>query len=408
MNIIRIIILLIATGTLISCNGNNDKPPVKEEKEAHQHEEEEGNTVTITAAQIAAIDIKLGTLEHKNLSTSIRVTGKLEVPNQNKASVTSLYSGVLRTLDIHPGSPVRKGQVLATIANTDFINIQQELISINSRLKLAVLEKDRQKELVAGNAAPLKNLQRAESDFNSLKAQQQALQQHLATLGISPASVGKGTISSSLSITAPISGTISEIYAQIGSRVDPSTPLASIVNNSSLHLDLFIYEKDLPSIQMGQTIHFTLTNNPGKEYDARIFSVGTAFADASKAIPIHAEVLGEKTGLIDGMGVTAIISIGSATKPAVPNEAIVSNAGKDYIFIQSNKKAEHHSHEEGEHNHAEEDGILFEKLQVVKGISDLGYTEINPVTPLPDNAKIITKGAFFVMAKMTNTGGHEH
>ncbi|KAK6022307.1 beta-lactamase [Ostertagia ostertagi] len=191
MNIIRIIILLIATGALISCNSNNDKPPVKEEKEAHQHEEEEGNTVSITAAQIAAIDIKLGTLEHKNLSTSIRVTGKLEVPNQNKASVTSLYSGVLRTLDIHPGSPVRKGQVLATIANTDFINIQQELISINSRLKLAALEKDRQKELVAGNAAPLKNLQRAESDFNSLKAQQQALQQHLATLGISPASVTK-------------------------------------------------------------------------------------------------------------------------------------------------------------------------------------------------------------------------
>lgn len=410
MNIIRILIFLLITGAVLSCNSDQPASSAKKDEHAHEHEEEEeSNTVSLTQEQMAAINITLGGMEHKNLTTSIRVNGKLEVPNQNKASVTSLYSGVLQTLSVHPGSSVRKGQVLATVANTEFINVQQELISVNAQLKLAILEKNRQTELVAGNAAPLKNLQKAEADFNSLKAQQRALEQHLSALGIDPASVTRGHISSTLSITAPISGTISEIYAQIGSRVDAATPVANIVNNSSLHLDLFIYEKDLPSIKMGQIIHFTLTNNPGKEYDARIFSVGTAFANESKAIPIHAEVLNEKTGLIDGMGVTAIISIGSATRPAVPDEAIVTYAGKDYIFIQADKKDEaHHQHAEGEEEHQEEEGLSFERVQVVKGTSDLGFTEIHPVTPLPEQVKIITKGSFFVMAKMTNTGGHQH
>ncbi|RYZ29905.1 MAG: HlyD family efflux transporter periplasmic adaptor subunit, partial [Sphingobacteriales bacterium] len=177
----------------------------------------------------------------------------------------------------------------------------------------------------------------------------------------------------------------------------------------------FVYEKDLPSIKEGQVIHFTLTNSPGKEYDARIFSIGTAFTDDSKSVPVHAEVQGEKSGLIEGMNVTAIISIGTRTALAIPTEAIVTNAGKDYIFIQTDKKAPAHEHEE-EAEHKVEDHqdereaatVNFERVQIVSGATDLGFTEIQPVTELPHDAKIIVKGAFFVLAKMTNTGGHEH
>jgi len=46
-------------------------------------------------------------------------------------------------------------------------------------------------------------------------------------------------------------------------------------------------------------------------------------------------------------------------------------------------------------------------LPIVKGVSDVGYTEITPFKNLPNDAKITTKGAFFAMAKMTNTGEQE-
>jgi multidrug efflux pump subunit AcrA (membrane-fusion protein) len=114
----------------------------------------------------------------------------------------------------------------------------------------------------------------------------------------------------------------------LGSPVDVSTPIAEIVNNSQLHLDLFIYEKDLPALKAAQTIHFTLTNNPGVEYDAKIYSIGTAFAAESKTIPVHAVVKGDKTGLIEGMNITALISIGDAVLPAVPSDAIVNSRGR--------------------------------------------------------------------------------
>jgi cobalt-zinc-cadmium efflux system membrane fusion protein len=82
-----------------------------------------------------------------------------------------------------------------------------------------------------------------------------------------------------------LSGTVSNVFAKIGSYVDVSSPVAEIVDNSSLHLDLNVFEKDLPYLKVGQTIHFTLTNNPANEYDAQVYSIGTAFENESKTIP---------------------------------------------------------------------------------------------------------------------------
>jgi len=231
-------------------------------------------------------------------------------------------------------------------------------------------------------------------------------------MGISTASVNKGNIITTLAVRAPISGTISTVSAQIGSNVDASTPIAEIVNNSQLHLDLFVYEKDLPKLHANQTIHFTLTNNPGKEYDAQIYSIGTAFASESKTIPVHAIVKGDKTGLIEGMSITAVISIGQTVVPAVSNDAIVSYQGQDYIFVLTNQKPVEH-HEEKENTEVkkgpehEGTGITFERMQIVKGVSDVGFTEVTLIRNVPPNSRIITKGAFFANAKMTNTGEHE-
>ncbi|RYE02326.1 MAG: efflux RND transporter periplasmic adaptor subunit [Sphingobacteriales bacterium] len=406
----KYLFLVLVTGLIAGCGGKQAEP-AKEEEE--HHEEAPSNFVSLTAAQMKMAGIELGSIDLKNLTTSISANGMLTVPNQNKAFVTSLYSGVIRTLSIQPGSFVQKGQTIATIVNPEIVQLQQSLITVNAEIRMSEIEERRQRELVEGQAAPLKNLQLVQTRLKTLRAERAGVQKQLSTLGVS----GGGALTSTLRITAPISGTVSTVQAQIGSNVDPSSPLAEIVNNSQLHLDLFVYEKDLPRLHKNQVIHFTLTNNAGKEYDAQIYSIGTAFAAATKTIPVHAVVKGDKTGLIEGMNITALISIGTSVLPAVPTDAIVSFGGQDYIFVQSDAApAEHHDKEEAHDEkgepeagaHSKEPTVNFERVQVIKGASDVGYTEIRPVKELPGNARVITKGAFFVLAKMTNTGEHEH
>jgi multidrug resistance efflux pump len=91
-------------------------------------------------------------------------------------------------------------------------------------------------------------------------------------MGINPAKLSNGKLISVLAVSSPINGVVSNVNVKMGSYVDVTTVVAEIVDNSQLHLDLFVYEKDLPKLQNNQIIHFNITNNPGKEYDAQIFS----------------------------------------------------------------------------------------------------------------------------------------
>ncbi|MES2848377.1 MAG: efflux RND transporter periplasmic adaptor subunit [Bacteroidota bacterium] len=412
-----IITTLIAFTVILNSCGNKETEVAEKAEKAEaghgEHEEESPNVAELTQEQIKSIGIELGTIEEKQLTASVKVNGVLKVPNQNKATVNSLYSGVVKSLLVQPGNYVKKGQPIATVANPEFIQVQSDLLNVNSKMILAELEVKRQKELNAGNAGALKNLQSAESELRTLRTLKSTLSQQIQLMGINPAKLSGGKLISVLAITSPINGVVSNVMVKMGSYVDVTTAVAEIVDNSQLHLDLFVYEKDLPKLKNNQTIHFTITNNPGKEYDAQIFSLGSSFEGDSKAVTVHAMVKGEKNGLIDGMNVTAVVSLEKATVPAVPNEAIVTVEGKDYIFVLMNDEpvkatTDTATHDAAEKHEEHEGEIKFERIPVAKGGTDIGYTEITLLKEIPKDAKIVTKGAFFVSAKMTNTEGHEH
>jgi len=432
--LIIIIALLVGAAAIISCGNKNNaatteavKPDEQGKENAGEHgdeHEENTNTATLTQEQMKSIGLTLGSIEQKQLTATLKTNGILKVPNQNRASVNSVYSGVIKSLLVQPGNFVSKGQTIATIANPEFIQAQSQYLNVNAEIGLAELEVKRQKELNAGNAGALKNLQAAETKLRTLRTAKSTYAQHIQLMGINPGSLSNGKLISVLSVRSPISGVVSDVKVQMGSYVDVSTAVAEIVDNSQLHLDLFVYEKDMPKLKNNQLIHFTLTNNPGKEYDAQIYSLGSSFEGESKAVTVHAKVQGDKTGLIDGMTITAAISLETQTKPAVPTDAIVNTGGQDYIFILTNKHAEDEHHDEKKdsvkhdakepHDHKEagkqeeEKGMTFEKVPVAKGTTDVGYTEITLLKEIPKDAKVVVKGAFFVLAKMTNTGEHEH
>ncbi len=400
-----------------ACKSNTEAHEEHEQEKQHSETPGKPGSTSLTLEQMQAIGVEIGQIENKELTTSLKANGTLRVPNQNKASVNSVYSGVIKSLLVQPGSKVSKGQTLATIGNPEFIQAQSDFLGVSAKIQLAELEVKRQKELNAGNAGSLKNLQSAESELKTLRNLRSTLAQQIQLMGINPSSISKGKLISVLAVKSPISGIVSNVPVKMGSYVDISTVVADIVDNSQLHLDLSVYEKDLPQLKDNQTIHFTLTNNPGKEYDAQIFSLGSSFEGESKAIAVHAKVLGDKTGLIDGMNVTAIISLAKAHVPAIPSDAIVNSNGQDFIFrvVPHQKEEEKNINnqaakqdEAGQHN--ADSSLAFEMVPVVKGTTEVGYTQITLLKEIPNNAKVVTKGAFFVMAKLNNTGeeGHEH
>jgi len=412
--IIAIVSIILATA--FSCGRTENTKSNESEGQVHADENENPNIATLTEEQIKSVGIEFGSIEKKQLTSALRTNGVLKVPNQNKASINSLYSGVVKSLLVQPGNYVKKGQTIATVANPEFIKTQSDYLNVSAKIGLAELEAKRQKDLTEGNAGALKNLQAAETELSTLRTAKATLEQQIQLMGLAPERLSNGKLVSVLSITSPISGVVSSVKVELGRYVDVTTPVAEIVDNSQLHLDLFVYEKDLPKLKNNQTIHFTITNNPGKEYDAQIFSLGSSFEGESKAITVHAMVKGNKTGLIDGMNVTAVISLNQITALALPTDAIVTVDGQDYVFVLTEP------HDEGGRIVGARDSLsqtrnpggsvkekyAFERIPLAKGVSDVGYTEITLLKEIPKDAKLVVKGAFFVSAKMTNTEGDEH
>jgi RND family efflux transporter MFP subunit len=416
-NLIVLIIYVSTIALIFSCHkhtegdghdhGDASSQEHGEGEEGHD-EHEESSTVSLTAEQMKSIDLQLGTIVQKNLTTSAKANGFLKVPNQNKATITSLYAGTIKSINIMPGSTVSRGQTIATIVNAQFIPMQEEYLSLAPKIVLAEETLKRQEELTSGNAGALKNLQAAEAELKSLQIRHASITQQLKLMGINASTLSNGNLISQLAVRSPIGGSIGSVMVNIGATVDSSTPIAEVVDNSQLHLDLFVYEKDLLKIHKGQSIEFVLTNQPGKSYTAEVFSIGTTFESETKSIAVHCVVNGDKRGLIEGMSVTAKMNLSNAEVAALPSDAFVNEDGVDYVFIESeNNEEEAHQHKEGETEHEEE--MAFERIPVKKGVSEFGYTSVTLLADVPKETKFVTKGAFFLLAKMTNAGeAHAH
>ncbi len=407
--------------------------------ESGEHHEEHTTSVSLTQKQSESIGLRLGGLEHKILNSGLKANGFLKVPNQNKATITSIYGGIVKNILVMPGSRVSAGQTVAQILYPPLIPMQEEFLSLSPKIELASAELERQVELSNEQAGAFKNKQNAEANLKNLMIRRASLEQQINQMGIRADQLAIDHLVTILDIKSPISGWVGKVFVNIGSSVDASTPIAEVMDNRSLHLDLFVYEKDLHEVRQDQLIDFVLTNQPGKSYTAQVFSIGNTFENENKAIAVHAVVKGNKQGLIDGMNVTALISLKNATVPALPDEAFVNQDGVDFVFVQKVAGAEvhdEHHHEEGDiahQNEHHEDGhqqdpgedghehkaeektarngaeVLFEKIPIKKGVSDLGYTEVTLLKEVPLNARFVTKGAFFLLAKMSNAGeAHAH
>ena len=389
---IKIAFILIGI-SLSACNGTPTTTNNQKLEEREEHHEEGGNLTTLTQVQIQTVDIRLGHIEEKALAATLKANGVLSVPADYQAKVSTIYTGIIQSVKVEIGTYVHKGQVIATISNPDFLQQQQRLLTVNSQIELAQQELDRQQILYEGNAGTGKNLQAATTQLRTLRTEKAALEEQIRLMGLNPKTLTNEGMQSTLAVVAPISGNISAVYTNNGAYVDASTPIVEIIDNSSLHLHLQVYERDLPYIKVGQQVHFNPTNNTSGEYDAQVYNIAASFENESKSIIVHCHVEGDKQGLINGMNVTGVISLDKQTTPAVPNEAIVEDSGKSYIFVIT---------------HTDDKETTFEKIEVAKGASESGYTAIAPVKPIVSEQTIATKGAFFINATLVNSGEHEH
>ena len=379
----KVISAIIVSGLLVgivSCGSSESTEEPKEE-----HAESTVKEVELNEAQYKASGIVLGDFAMKNLSEVINANGYTKLPPQ----------------------------------------IQEAYLTSKSNLELLTLEYERQKSLNEGNANSKKVLQKAKSEYEVEKARFNSLKKQMNTMNLSSSE----NATSSMAITAPISGYITDVNVKIGTNAEPGQVLFSIVDNSKMHVDLLVYEKDLQKVKVGQTINFVLTNQDNTEIQGKVFSIGKAFENETKSVAVHADITNEQQTLIPGMYVNALINVGTHSVKAVPVDAVVKADGREFIFVleeseeednheEGHDHAEGHSHDDG-HDHEEEPAheeehgksFHFQRIEVKTGTTQLGFVQVTVLQTIPAHAQIVLKGAYYIQSHLMKSeggGGHAH
>lgn len=417
MNKYKLRIFCIAVITVILSSCRNE---AVDEAESEEHHENEENVVELSEAQMKNAGIVLGSIEEKQISGTIRVNGVLDVPPQQLVSISAPLGGFLKNTSLLEGSRVKKGQVIASIENLEFIQIQQDYLDAKSNFEFAKTDYERQQDLAKANVNSEKTLQQAKSNYSSWQAKYQGLREKLKVLNLSASSIEQGNIRSVINLYSPINGYVTEVNVNIGKFVNATDVLFEIVDTEHLHAELIVFEKDVRKLKIGQKVRFTLANE-SKDRIATVYLIGREISE-DRTLQIHCHIEEEDRELLPGMYLNAVVETGGAAVAALPDEAIVEYQGQKYIFALTEEEsdadelASHSASEnEEEHNegHEEEAGRQhFEMIEIEIGDSELGFTEVvsSDLEKLK-RQRVVIEGAYALLSSMKNSeeeGGHAH
>jgi cobalt-zinc-cadmium efflux system membrane fusion protein len=366
---------------LAACGGKAEETTPKE------HHEEVAGTVELTDEQYKVAHVTLGRIEMKMLSGTIKVNGMLDVPPQNLVSVSVPMGGFLKSTELLQGMKVKKGEVIAVIQNADYIQVQQDYMDSKSQLEFLEAEYKRQEELAKEQVNSQKALLLAKTQYQSMMAKTSGLRSKLALLGINVNQVESGNFQNSISLYAPINGYVTQVNVNIGMYVNPTDVMFKIVDTEHLHAELTVFEKDVPKLKIGQKVRFTLANETA-ERTATVYLIGREIRE-DRTVRIHCHLDKEDMELLPGMYLKAYVEAGTQSVTALPDKAIVSFEGNDYVFLEvaSEKKGMHR----------------FKMVRVIKGVNELGYTELQLPKDLSTESSIAIDGAYDILSKMKNS-----
>lgn len=268
-------------------------------------------TDSTTAVTSAPVKVKTDTLpDAVSGATAVAnppsFNGEIILPPELQVTVTLPIGGTLHSIDLFPGKYVRKGAVLATLENLEFIGMQQNYLEAESLTEYLRADYERQQNLASQEAASQKQLQQSRADYLAMKSRLDASAATLSVLGLSPDSVKTHGISKYLEIKAPISGYVTNANLNSGKYINSGESLCDILDKSHPYLRLTAYEKDLGKIRTGDIFEFRVNGMNGETFHATLISIDQMVNESNRSIDLYLKIDDPVEQFRPGMYVSAV------------------------------------------------------------------------------------------------------
>lgn len=276
----------------------------------------------IIDAEQAVLSVETVMPSQDDIGNTLSADGTISA--KDTANVSAKVSGVaIEQVLVEEGQRVKAGQVLA-IFDTDAVQqqiLQAEADVAEAEATLANAKADAVRVLPLIDIDAISKQEADRYRTSELRAKA-ALQASKARLSNQRLSLSNATV------TAPVSGIISEKMVEVG-QVVGGEPLFTIIKDSILQWQADIDPKLIGEVSVGTPVKVSLPQN--QSVMGQVSRIAPT-AGNNRQITIYAS-LAANTSVRAGMYQTGEFLLGSVNKQTLPSSAIVSNDGYDYVML---------------------------------------------------------------------------
>jgi Cu(I)/Ag(I) efflux system membrane fusion protein len=287
----------------------------------------------------------------------IRLYGKVQADERLLQSQVAHISGRIEKLLVNfTGEGVRKGQTLATIYSPELITAQQELLE-------AAKSKQTQPEIYEASKEKLLQWKLTEQQIENIEK--------------------SGITLNYIEITSDVNGIVVARRVNTGDYVSQGTTLFDIANLSSVWLMFDAYESDLPFLNQGNTISFTVQAMPGTIFSGKIAFIDPVIDPVTRVSKIRVEFNNQSGKLKPEMFATGIVNANLSEYKnnfIIPRTAVLWTGKRSVVYVKQ----------------AETDEPIFKIREVELGPM-LGSSYVI-ISGLNEGEEIVTQGTFSVDA----------
>ena len=325
---------------------HKDHEDNNQEHEGHEdHDTHEEPELKFSTAELDEFSIKLAQAKPGVINKTLELTGEVIVAPELLYHVVPRVSGVVRQVFKHLGDQVSAGDLLATLSSRDLADAKAQFVAADSLLQLANANLKRERNLYKSKVTAKRKYLEARQVQAEMSIKRKAAQQRLLAIGLTEKSIDSVLRNVDEDLTlyklqAPSAGVIIEKHAALGEVLETDARSFTVADLSQVWVNLTVYQKDLPFIQLGQQVMINTRFG--------LLDKSSSFSKISWLSPVLDETTRSATArvIIDnpdgqwrpGLFVSGKVSIANSKADIViPLSALQTIDGQTIVFVQHAK-----------------------------------------------------------------------
>ncbi len=259
------------------------------------------------------VPVEVVTIGKGDISNYLLLSSNLET--EIMADVYSRVQGIVDSIFKEEGQYVKKDEVMLKLEAKEY-KLKEKKARLEYEKQRSVYE--RLRTMFEKNLMSKEEFEKAKYAMETAKVQWEEAQLNL----------------SYTKITSPISGRVGERLAKIGERIQPTNKLFSVVNNSQVIAVVYVPEKNINQLKVGQKAVVYSDHLQGEKFNAWIKRISPVVDPSSGTFKVTVGVRNRKNMLRPGMFVNVNIIIDSHKDVVlIPKTAVVYENEAMVVYV---------------------------------------------------------------------------